>query len=200
MKLSRRANSVPTPKADTKLIQIVDAALAEAARKSGDWPRAGPGCDAMLRGRVRDQSTGRGAFTARDVGSGEERSRKSGGDPAARTGIDKPPGKRFSRQVKTGILDDSDDAQARFEYFGNDEVCPVLDPATGLCELYDARPMTCRVFGPPVRSGSDGENGLGVCELCYHGATDEQIEACEMKPDPTIWKRNSCGARKKHLG
>jgi Fe-S-cluster containining protein len=56
----------------------------------------------------------------------------------------------------------------------------VLDPATGLCDLYEVRPITCRTFGPPVRS----EDGLGVCELCYHGATDEQIAACEMIPDP----------------
>lgn len=42
--------------------------------------------------------------------------------------------------------------------------------------------MTCRTFGPPVRSGP--ERGLGVCELCYHGATDEQIATCEMVPDP----------------
>jgi hypothetical protein len=42
--------------------------------------------------------------------------------------------------------------------------------------------MTCRTFGPPVRSGEEG--GLGVCELCYHGATDEQIAGCEMVPDP----------------
>ena len=40
--------------------------------------------------------------------------------------------------------------------------------------------MTCRVFGPPVRSAE----GLGVCELCFQGATDAQIVACEMKPDP----------------
>jgi len=40
--------------------------------------------------------------------------------------------------------------------------------------------MTCRVFGPPVRS----ENGLGVCELCYQGASDEQIAGCEMVADP----------------
>ena len=40
--------------------------------------------------------------------------------------------------------------------------------------------MTCRVFGPPVRS----DEGLGVCELCYHGATAEEIAACEMVPDP----------------
>jgi Fe-S-cluster containining protein len=49
-----------------------------------------------------------------------------------------------------------------------------------MCEVDEARPMTCRVFGPPVRS----EGGLGVCELCYHGATDVEIEACEMKADP----------------
>ncbi len=40
--------------------------------------------------------------------------------------------------------------------------------------------MTCRVFGPPVRS----EDGLGVCELCFQGASEEEIAACEMKPDP----------------
>ena len=42
--------------------------------------------------------------------------------------------------------------------------------------------MTCRTFGPPVRSGEEG--GLAVCELCYHGASDQQIAACEMVPDP----------------
>ena len=40
--------------------------------------------------------------------------------------------------------------------------------------------MTCRVFGPPVRS----EDGLGVCELCFHGASEEDIATCEMVPDP----------------
>jgi len=40
--------------------------------------------------------------------------------------------------------------------------------------------MTCRVFGPPVRS----EDGLGVCELCYQGVSDQLIASCEMKPDP----------------
>jgi Fe-S-cluster containining protein len=58
----------------------------------------------------------------------------------------------------------------------------VLDPETGACDLYAFRPLTCRVFGPPVRSGP--ENGLGICELCYDGATPEQIAACEMQVDP----------------
>lgn len=40
--------------------------------------------------------------------------------------------------------------------------------------------MICRIFGPPVRS----EDGIGVCELCFQGASDEQVVACEMVPDP----------------
>ena len=86
----------------------------------------------------------------------------------------------FPGDPATGILDESETAEARFEAFANDEPCPVLDPLTGACDLYAARPMTCRVFGPPVRS----EDGLGVCEFCYHGASDEQIAACEMEVDP----------------
>jgi Fe-S-cluster containining protein len=86
----------------------------------------------------------------------------------------------FPGNVKTGVLDEGPAAEQRFEEFANDEPCPVLDPKTGLCDLYEARPMTCRTFGPPVQS----DGGLGVCELCFHGATDEQIAACEMVADP----------------
>lgn len=78
------------------------------------------------------------------------------------------------------VFDEGSEAEKRFAEFANDEPCPVLDPETRLCDLYNARPMTCRTFGPPVRS----EGGLGVCELCFHGATDEQIAACEMVADP----------------
>ncbi len=86
----------------------------------------------------------------------------------------------FPGDSATGLLDQSEEALDRFETFANDEPCPALDPTTGLCELYESRPMTCRVFGPPVRS----EDGLGVCELCFQGATEKEIAACEMIPDP----------------
>ena len=56
----------------------------------------------------------------------------------------------------------------------------VLDPATGTCELYEFRPVICRTFGPPLMSEGD----LGVCDLCFDGATEAEITACEMKPDP----------------
>jgi Fe-S-cluster containining protein len=82
----------------------------------------------------------------------------------------------FTGDPSTGILAENGED---FEDFANDEPCPVLDPKTGTCDLYAARPMTCCVFGPPVRT----EGGLGVCELCFHGATTEQVAACEFHAD-----------------
>lgn len=63
-----------------------------------------------------------------------------------------------------------------------DEVpCPALDPSTGLCDLYDARPITCRTFGPAVVMPG---GAISTCELCFRGATDEQIAAAAVKIAP----------------
>ena len=165
---------------DQKLIQIVDSALADAARKSGDWLVCRPGCtqccigvfainqlDALRLRRGLAELEKRGSPRALGV---RERAREA----VVRLSHD------FPGDPKTGILDESEAALRRFDDFANDEPCPALDPATGNCELYESRPMTCRIFGPPVQS----EDGLSVCELCYHGASDKEIVACEMKPDP----------------
>jgi Fe-S-cluster containining protein len=167
-------------RADTKLVQIVDAALAEAARKSGDWLACRPGCTQCCVGvfAINQLDAARLRRGMADLEKAQPQ-RAAAIQQRARESLRRL-AKDFPGDVKTGILDGSLEAQERFADFGNDEVCPVLDPQTGLCELYESRPMTCRVFGPPVQS----ENGLGVCELCYHGATDVQIAACEMKPDP----------------
>jgi len=63
---------------------------------------------------------------------------------------------------------------------GKDEPCPALDPGTGACDLYAHRPVTCRTFGPAVSCGGEA---LAVCELCYQGATDEEIAACRVELD-----------------
>jgi len=165
---------------DQKLIQIVDAALAEATRKSGAWLACRPGCTQCCVGvfainQLDAQRLRRGlkeleTHNAERTAAIRERARKSW----ARLAHD------FPGDPITGILADDPESAQRFEEFANDEPCPALDPKTGLCELYESRPMTCRVFGPPVRS----EDGLGVCELCFQGATGEEIAACEMIPDP----------------
>jgi len=79
----------------------------------------------------------------------------------------------FPGDMETGILDETLEV---FEEFANDEPCPALDPETLTCDLYAHRPMTCRVYGPPVRS----EGGLGVCELCFTKASAEEIVAAEV--------------------
>jgi Fe-S-cluster containining protein len=66
------------------------------------------------------------------------------------------------------------------EEAAEDELCPALDPETHTCDLYAARPITCRTFGPAVRFGAES---LAVCELCYRGASDAQIAACEVSVD-----------------
>jgi len=172
--------AVRVPSGDQKLIQIVDAALADATRRSGNWLACRPGCTQCCIGvfainqldalRLRH---GLALLKKQEPERAEAVSRRAR-ESAARLA------EHFPGNSATGILDESEDAAAQFEGFANDEPCPALDPATGLCELYESRPMTCRVFGPPVRS----EDGLGVCELCFQGASEKEIAACEMVPDP----------------
>lgn len=164
------------PSGDSQLVQIVDAALADAARRSGEWLVCRPGCTQCCVGvfaitqldaeRLR---AGLRRLQAEDPQRAANLLQRVSGSVQRLT-------TDFPGNAQTGILDETEDAQERFEDFANDEPCPVLDPETGMCDLYTSRPMTCRVFGPPVRS----ENGLGICELCYHGAGEEEIAACEM--------------------
>jgi Fe-S-cluster containining protein len=168
------------PAGDNQLVQILDAALAEAARRSGEWLVCKPGCTQCCVGvfAINQLDAARLQQGLEElIGSEPERAQSI--RERARKSVQRL-SQGFPGDPETGLLDPSEEAEARFEDFGNDEPCAALDPATGLCDLYQARPMTCRVFGPPVRS----EQGLGVCELCYHGATEEQIEACEMPVDP----------------
>jgi len=167
------------PAGDSKLIQIVDAALADTAHRSGEWLVCRPGCTPCCVGvfainQLDVLRLQQGLIEMEEIDAPRAKLiRKRARDSVKRLAA------AFPGDVRSGVLDEGSAAEERFADFANDEVCPVLDRATGLCELYDARPMTCRTFGPPVRA----EGGLGVCELCYHGATDAEIAACEMEMD-----------------
>src|ERR1700693_2394989 len=168
------------PPRDQMLVQIVDAALADTARRSGKCLVCRPGCTQCCIGafaitqldalRLREGLTNLEGCAPERAARVRQRAREAVSRLA----------KDFPGDPRSGLLDEGEKADQRFADFANDEPCPALDPETGLCELYESRPMTCRVFGPPVRS----EDGLGVCELCFQGATDAQIAACEIKPDP----------------
>jgi Fe-S-cluster containining protein len=168
------------PPRDQALVQIVDSALADTARRSGKWLACRPGCTQCCIGvfpiNSLDAVRLREGLANLEASAPERavRVRQRARDAVSRLA------KEFPGDPISGLLDESEEAERRFAEFANDEPCPALDAETGLCELYESRPMTCRVFGPPVRS----EDGLGVCELCFQGATDEEIAACEMNPDP----------------
>lgn len=169
---------MPLPARDSELVQIMDAALTDAARLAGPWLACRPGCTQCCHGAfaisaldaARLQS-GLKALDASDPQTAQSLRRR------ARAWLDQY-GTDFPGNHGTGILGISEDDQARFEDFANDAPCPALNSETGLCDVYAFRPMTCRVFGPPVRVAE--RDSLGCCELCFIGATDEQIAACEM--------------------
>lgn len=168
------------PAGDQALVQIVDAALADANRRSGSWIVCRPGCTQCCIGvfSISQLDAARLQQGLAELAHSEpEHAARI--RARARESVERLSG-QFPGDPKTGVLDEGEQAEQRFGDFANNEPCPALDPASGLCDLYTSRPIICRAFGPPVRS----EDGLGVCELCFHGATDEQIAACEMEVDP----------------
>ena len=158
---------------DRQLVQIVDAATADAARRSGHWLHCRLGCTQCCIGifSITQLDAARLREGLADLEQEDPEKavsvRRRAADSISRLSPD------FPGNAVTGQLDESD---PRYEDFANDEPCPALDPITGACDLYAARPVTCRVFGPPIRS----EAGIGVCELNFDGASEEEILAAEL--------------------
>jgi len=138
---------------DFDLVQIVDHALAEAARRSGSWLLCRPGCSQCCYGPF--EITQLDALRLRK-GLAELESH----DPHRAAAIRH---------------------RAQLPRFSDDDPCPALDPQTGTCDLYASRPITCRCYGPPVLCDS---GAIGVCELCFDGASDQEIAACLVEFDP----------------
>lgn len=160
------------------LVQIVDNALADANRRGGAHLACHPGCSQCCVGvfPIAQQDAARlreGLAFATPEKVASIRTRVLD----ALTRLDP----WFPGDLASGILHEDHEAAILFEEFANDEPCPVLDPTTGTCDLYEHRPILCRTFGPPMRTPEDN---LGTCELCFIHASTEEIAACEL--DPTI--------------
>ena len=161
------------------LIQIVTAAMADVTARSGDWLKCRPGCSQCCVGvfpigwqdadRIREGLVALGGVDSERAARVRARTAEALGrlDPW------------FPGDVATGVLGESYEEAILFEEFANNEPCPALDLDHGTCDLYEARPILCRTFGPPMRTE---ENNLATCELCYIGASTEEIERCELDP------------------
>jgi Fe-S-cluster containining protein len=169
------------PAKDTELVQIVDAALSSAARRAGEWLVCRMGCTQCCY-----EAFAINALDAARLRAGMETLRDA--DPALAAEIERRArawievhGTVFPGDSETGRLGVTEAEREQFEDFANEAACPALDESTGRCDVYTWRPMTCRVFGPPVRmDAGTGEAALGHCELCFHGASQAEVAACEI--------------------
>jgi Fe-S-cluster containining protein len=158
---------------DEHLIQIVDAAMAEAVARSGHWLACRLGCFDCCLGPF--PITQLDAVRLCDGLRGFDEN-----DPARAARVRQRAQAAIERMRRAYPNDPVRSVLEQGEAF-DDDPCPALDPETGACDLYAARPITCRTFGPAVRIGADS---MAICELCYRGASDEEIATCEVEVDP----------------
>ena len=170
------------PARDAQLVQLVDQALANASERGGARLACRPGCTPCCHGvfRISALDAARLRFALEQLAE-EDFLRAEAITRRAQAAV-ATLAPHFPGDVHTGRLlpSDVEGETPEWDRFADlpeaDAACPALDPATGRCELYAARPLTCRIFGPPVRS----DGGIGVCELCYQGASEAEILAGEM--------------------
>lgn len=159
------------------LFPILDVALASAAERSGKWLACMSGCHQCCMG----------VFAISQLDAEQLREGLAIADPAvAQRILTRAADSRtrlhgeFPGDPSTGLLFTEPEHEEAFADFANDELCPVLDPDTGTCDLYAFRPTQCRTFGPPIR---DAEDHLTVCELCFVDAPADEVSRCEMDQD-----------------
>src|SRR5271168_3136640 len=166
------------------LIQIVDPAVADAYQRGGHHLVCHPGCSQCCIGifpiSQQDAFRLREALTTLEQTDPEKSNRILTRAAQSRTRLTP----HFPGDPKTGILNPDYEDSPLFtdeseDSIGDNEPCPILDPTTGTCDLYAARPILCRTFGPPMRTAEDN---LATCELCFTHATTEEIAACELDP------------------
>ena len=163
--------------ADRRLLDSIAESMAEAARRSGAWLVCKPGCAQCCIGPF-----GITQLDAMRLRAGLAALQNA--DPARAAAVRHRAAEyiesiapTYPENAETGEVYDEDRLSESVE----DAPCPALDPATGCCDLYEARPITCRAFGPATHIG---EKSFGACELCYQGACDEEIAACAVEVDP----------------
>jgi Fe-S-cluster containining protein len=163
------------------LIQIVDAAVADAYLRGAHHLVCRPGCSQCCIGVFpiahQDAARLREGLMLLTQTDPERAQRIRDRVAASLTRLDP----WFPGDRSTGILAEDYEQNILFEEFANDEPCPVLDLTAGTCDLYEHRPILCRTFGPPMRTPEDN---LATCELCFTHATTEEIAAAAL--DPTI--------------
>jgi Fe-S-cluster containining protein len=161
---------------DGELVRIVDAAVAEAARRAGALLTCKSGCTHCCVGPFavteRDLERLREGLASLDEASRErlaQRSREA--REAMREG--------FPGDWETGRVTNLEAADA-FDLGHPWLPCPILDLETGACALHAWRPVACRLHGPALTM-----NGFALrhCRLNYVGADAEGYRVAFETPE-----------------
>ena len=166
------------PARDPELLRILDNALADATARGGAHLACRPGCTPCCHGVFRISALDAMRLRAAlDTCADTQRVQAIRERALALVRQLAP---AFPGDAATGVLGEEDEQWEAFaDLPESDARCPVLDPETGRCGLYAARPLTCRIFGPPVHTA----DGIGMCELCYTQATEAEILQGELHLD-----------------
>ena len=163
---------------DRELTATVDAALGRASRLSGKWLACRRGCTECCIGpfpvtaldawRLR-----RGLESLATTDPGRAAAIRRRARAAAELMMPDFPG-----HLDTGLLSDDEAGEQAFAEKFHTVPCPALHPVLGTCELYQARPINCRTYGPAVCI--DGDD-LPPCHLCFVGARRRELEAARVR-------------------
>lgn len=166
-------NLVQIEAADRILLSQIDSAVADAAQRSGEWLLCRPGCTQCCLG----------PFPITQLDALRLRTAMQQLNPS-KAAIIRQRARDYIVEFEScysaataGIIDDDVELPEEME----DTPCPALDPDTGHCEVYAARPITCRAFGPPTEI-EDGS--YATCELCYVGLANSEIVKMVADIDP----------------
>lgn len=157
---------------DVKLLRIVDRAMAEAASRAGTHLLCRPGCTPCCFGPFQI-----GAADAWRLRRGLAELFET--DPDRARAVTERARRDWAIQRAVfpgdghGICNGDEAAEEAFCTAFEKEPCPALDPEAGTCDLYPARPVSCRTFGPPMRLSGDE---LPPCSICFTTATPAEVE------------------------
>ncbi len=162
-------------KTDFVILETVAAAVAESHARAGKWIACRAGCSECCSvlfpitmqdaERLRRGLRAASADVRADI---VERARA----------LWEKIGPDFPGDVASGVFAANEEWLEWFLTRHKGQPCPVVDPTTGACRLYEHRPVACRLYGHLIQIGEETQT---ICHYCFQGATEAEIEGSRVQ-------------------
>jgi len=160
---------------DELILPAVEAAVAESRRRAGEWIACRAGCAGCCNAAFAITALDASRLRAGLRGHPHEEAIRARAAAYAAAVRDTFPGEWAAGRL-------TDDEAWRDWFFARMKgrmACPALDVARGECELYEHRPVACRLHGHLIQIGAAAETSR--CALCFVGATAAEMAACRVR-------------------